>query len=334
MICLLDEIDKVILHELGKNARISAYHIAHILHEMDYKITDRAIRQRLKRLENRNVILGYCAILNPELVSQKVNRTILLKFKYTSLSTNLINGLINYSKDAPFCVFSAKSSGDYDWIFHFVFDTIEQYELESSNFLQRFAEIIMDFRSYETKTFKISPYSFFNDSQLTERKMLVYKILESVEKSQFLQDKLQLIVDGLVKFFDAKFARIWLLDKDEQHLILKFSAGKYKNINGEFSRISIDSLKIGYIAKTGKSIITNDVVNDPRIKYPEWAKKEKLESFAGYPLKHKGKVIGVLAMFSKKKLNIGDFELLEVFSNKVSIELSTHFDAQEYLQIK
>ncbi len=331
---MLDEIDKVILHELGKNARISAYHIAYILHEMEYKITDRAIRQRLKRLEKRNVILGYCAILNPELISQKVNRTVLLKFKYTSLSTTLINGLINYSKDAPFCVFSAKASGDYDWIFHFVFDTIEQYELESSNFLQRFAEIIMDYRSYETKTFKLSPYSFLNDSKLSERKILVYKILESIEKTQLLQDKLQMIVDGLVKFFDAKFARIWLLDKDEQHLILKFSAGKYKNISGEFSSISIDSLKIGYIAKSGKPIITNDVVNDPRIKYPEWAKKEKLESFAGYPLKHQEKIIGVLAMFSKKRLDIGDFELLGVFADKVSIELSTHFDAQEYLQIK
>ena len=105
-------------------------------------------------------------------------------------------------------------------------------------------------------------------------------------------------------------------------------------IYGEFSRISIDSLKIGYIAKTGKPIITNDVKNDPRIKYPEWAKKEKLESFAGYPLKHRGNVVGVIAMFSKKKLTIGDFELLGIFSDKVSIELSTHFDAQEYLQIK
>jgi signal transduction protein with GAF and PtsI domain len=93
-------------------------------------------------------------------------------------------------------------------------------------------------------------------------------------------------------------------------------------------------LKIGYIAKSGKPIITNDVVNDPRIKYPEWAKKEKLESFAGYPLKHQEKIIGVLAMFSKKRLDIGDFELLGVFADKVSIELSTHFDAQEYLQIK
>ncbi len=333
MIHLLDEIDKVILHELGKNGRISAYQIANILHEMEYKITDRAIRQRLKRLENKNVILGYSAILNPELVSQKINRTILLKFRYTSHSNNLIDNLINYSKEAPFCVFSAKINGDYDWIIHFVFDTIEQYELESSNFLQRFSKIVIDYRSYETKTFKLSPYSFFNDEQLTERKILVYKILESVEKLQYLQDKLQLIVDSLVKFFDATFARIWLLDKTKQHLILKFSAGKYKNITGEFSKIDINSLKIGYIAKACKPVITNDVVNDPRIKYHDWAKKEKIESFAGYPLKHKGRAIGVIAIFSKKKFSIGDFELLGIFSDKISTELSIHFDVQEYLQI-
>ncbi|NOJ30139.1 MAG: hypothetical protein DA328_08235 [Nitrososphaeraceae archaeon] len=330
---LLDEIDKVILHELGKNGRISAYHIANILHEMDYKITDRAIRQRLKRLENRHVILGYSVILNPDFVSQKINRTILLKFRYTSRLSDLINELIIYSKDSTFCVFSGKTSGDYDWILHFVFDNIEQYELESNNFLQRFAEIVIDFRSYETKTFKLSPYSFFNNSQLGERKVFVYKILESVEKSRYLQDKLQLIVDGLVKFFNATFARIWLLDRDKQYLILKCSAGKYKNINGEFSKIPINSLKIGHIAKTGKPIFTNDVVNDNRIKYHEWAKKEKLESFAGYPLKHKGKVMGVIAMFTKKKFTIDDFELLEIFSEKISDELSTHFNAQEFLQM-
>jgi hypothetical protein len=44
-------------------------------------------------------------------------------------------------------------------------------------------------------------------------------------------------------------------------------------IYGEFSRISIDSLNIGPIVKTKKPAIINDVVNDPRIKYPKWAKK-------------------------------------------------------------
>ena len=53
---------------------------------------------------------------------------------------------------------------------------------------------------------------------------------------------------------------------------------------------------------TGKPTITNDVVNDKRIRYPEWAKREKLQSFAGYPLTHGNNVVGVLAMFSMKRL--------------------------------
>ena len=34
------------------------------------------------------------------------------------------------------------------------------------------------------------------------------------------------------------------------------------------------------------------------------------KAFTGYPLIHNDRVMGVLALFSKKKLNIADFELL------------------------
>jgi hypothetical protein len=53
--------------------------------------------------------------------------------------------------------------------------------------------------------------------------------------------------------------------------LLKFSAGKYKNIHGEFSKVPVNSVKIGAIIKTKKPAITNDVVNDPRIKQSDWA---------------------------------------------------------------
>ena len=83
---LLDEIDKSIRGHLGKNARISSYDIAKHLNDLGYEITDRTIRNRLKRLETSNVILGYSSILNPEIIHDKINRTVLLKFKY-SLNT-------------------------------------------------------------------------------------------------------------------------------------------------------------------------------------------------------------------------------------------------------
>ena len=318
---MTDEIDKIILAHLGKNARISSQDIATNLQDLGYTITDRAVRQRFARLEKNNVILGYSAILNPSLISEKVNRTIILKFKLTKKTESLVELLTKYVEESIFCTYSSKLSGDFDWICHFVFDSVEQFDLESNNFLSRFGELISDYRSYESKMIKSSPYMIYDEQELKEKKLRVYSILNSLKKHDSLNDRLQAIVDSLVAYFDGYFARLWFVDKNRKWLILKFSSGKYKNIDGEFSKVSIDSLKIGPVVKTRKAVVTNDVAHDPRVKHHDWAKKEKLQSFAAYPLTYKGKSIAVLALFSKKKLSHIDFEILGIFCDQLSKEL-------------
>jgi DNA-binding Lrp family transcriptional regulator len=326
-----DEIDKIILAHLGKNARISSQDIATNLQDLGYTITDRAVRQRFARLEKNNVILGYSAILNPSLISEKVNRTIILKFKLTKKTEALVELLSKYVEESIFCTYSSKLSGDFDWICHFVFDSVEQFDLESNNFLSRFGELISDYRSYESKMIKSSPYMIYDEQELKEKKLRVYSILNSLKKHDSLNDRLQAIVDSLVTYFDGYFARLWFVDKDRKWLILKFSSGKYKNIDGEFSKVSIDSLKIGPVVKTRKAVVTNDVAHDPRVKHHDWAKKEKLQSFAAYPLTYKGKSIAVLALFSKKKLSHIDFEILGIFCDQLSKELAGFFEAKDFL---
>ncbi len=328
---MIDEIDKIILSHLGKNARISSQDIAINLQDLGYTITDRAIRQRLVRLEKKDIILGYSAILNPSVVSEKINRTIILKFKFTKKTEELTKLLEKYIEESNFCIYSSKLSGDFDWICHFVFDSVEQYDLESHNFLNRFSSLISDFRSYESKTIKSSPYMIYGEGEGKEKKSKVYDILNSLKKYDNLNDRLQAITDSLVKYFDAYFARLWFVDKEKKWLLLKFSAGKYTNINGEFSKISIDSLKIGPVVKTKKPVVTNDVANDPRIKHHDWAKKEKLKSFAAYPLIYKKQSIAVLAMFSKKKLTHVDFEMLGIFCDQLSKELAGFFEVKDFL---
>src|SRR5688572_18528278 len=321
----------MMLSYLGKNARMSSREIERNLQDLGYKITERAVRYRIRKLETSNTVLGYSTILNPSFVSERVNRTVILKFKYSYNASTLIDRLENYVQEASFCVYSARFRGDFDWIFHFVFDSIEQFELESNNFLHRFGDLIADYRSYESKTVKLFPYMLSDEHDTVERKSRVYKILNSLQKYNNLNDKLQFTVESVVKYFDAKFARIWLVDREREYLILKFSAGKYKNIDGEFSKVPVNSNKIGPIMKTKKPTITNDVVNDPRIRYPEWAKKEKLKSYGGYPLIYKGEAIGVLAMFSEKKLSPADFEILGTFCDHLSKELSALFSVVEFL---
>jgi DNA-binding Lrp family transcriptional regulator len=328
---MLDEIDRVILSHLGRNARISSQEISKALEEIGVTITDRAVRQRLSRLEKKKIVLGYSVILNPSVVSEKINRTILIKFKFSKDMSESIERLSSYVNESPFCIYAARLSGDFDWSCHFVFSSVEQYDLETNNFLNRFSDLIVDFRSYESKTIKSSPYVLYDEHLIHERKLEVYTVLNLIKKHDSLNDRLQAIVENLTKYFDAKFARIWFVDKKTRSLVLKYSAGKYRNIHGEFSRIPFDSVKIGHIARTKKPVVSNDIVHDPRIKYPEWAKKEKLRSFAGYPLIHKGEVVAVLAMFSEKVLSPVDFEILGIFSDQISKELSGFFETREFL---
>lgn len=328
---MVDEIDRFLLSQLGKNSRKSSYEMSRYLQEMGYKITDRTVRHRLKRLEKSNIILAYSLLLNPALLSEKINRTILLKFKFRADTSVMISRLEKYCGESYFCIYSARMTGDFDWICHFVFDSAEQYEFESSNFLNRFIDLIDDFRSYESSMVKVTPYTLFDDHEIRDQKWRAYKILNSLKKYHNLNEKFQFIVESLVKYFGAKFARIWLLDRERKNLILKFSAGKYKNIHGEFSKVPADSNKIGNIVITRKPTVTNDVINDKRIRHRDWAKKEKLQSFAGYPITHGSKVIGVLAMFSTKRMQAADFELLGVFSDHISKELEGLYTAVDFL---
>ena len=328
---MVDEIDRIILSQLGKNGRMSSQELKKMLEDLGHTITDRGIRHRLQRLEKNNVILGYSAVLNPNIVSEKINRTLLLKFKYGKNSEEKINQLTDYINESSFCTYSSRLTGDFDWVCNFIFDSVEQYDLETNNFLNRFSTLIVDFRSYESKMIKSSPYTIYDEEDIKEKKARIYDILKSIQKHDTLNERLQEIVECLVKYFNAAFARVWFVDKERKNLILKFSAGMYTRIDGSFSKVSINSLKIGPAAKTKKPVVTNDVVNDPRVRYPDWAKKEKLKSFAAYPLIYKGKSVAVLAMFSKKKLTHLDFELLGIFSEQLSKELAGFFEAKDFL---
>ena len=220
---MLDRADKVILAHLGKNARLSSQDLRKILQDTGHTITDRGVRHRIQKLEKNNIILGYSAILNPNIISEKINRIVLLKFKYGKSSQEKIKQLTDYVNQSSFCLYSNRLNGDYDWICNFIFDSIEQYELETDNFINRFSSLISDFRSYESKMIKSAPYSVYDEEGIKEKKEKAFLILSSVRKYNTLNDRLQAIVESLVKYFDAAFARVWFVDKNQKYLILKFS---------------------------------------------------------------------------------------------------------------
>ena len=88
----------------------------------------------------------------------------------------------------------------------------------------------------------------------------------------------------IVHHLGAAFARIWTLDENENVLVLQASAGLYTRLDGTHARVPVGQLKIGRIAEEGKPHLTNDVPNDERVSDRDWAKREGMVAFAGYPL--------------------------------------------------
>jgi two-component system cell cycle sensor histidine kinase/response regulator CckA len=113
---------------------------------------------------------------------------------------------------------------------------------------------------------------------------------------------LERCTEAMVKHLGAAFARIWTLNKEENVLELQASAGMYTHIDGPHARVPVGAYKIGLIAEEHQPHITNDVQSDPRVSDKEWAKREGMIAFAGYPLLVEDRLVGVMALFARQKL--------------------------------
>ena len=64
--------------------------------------------------------------------------------------------------------------------------------------------------------------------------------------------------------------------------------------------------------------MTNDVVNDPRVSDKAWAQNEGMVSFAGYPLMVQDRVVGVMAMFARRRLSAATLDALASVADSIA----------------
>ena len=172
------------------------------------------------------------------------------------------------------------------------------------------------------------------------------RITLQMASSLDLQTVLTTITQGLVDELDGAFARIWLLGPGDlcadcykaadctnrnRCLHLEASAGLYSNLDGEYRRIPLGALKIGKIAQGFGSMYTNDILGDDRLPNKQWMKDNGLRSFAGYPLKFRWELLGVIAMFGRRPLSEEEFERLAVFANQAAIAIK---NAQLFTEVE
>jgi len=143
---------------------------------------------------------------------------------------------------------------------------------------------------------------------------------------------------AFVQHLDVAFARIWTLNPNENSLELQASAGLYTHINGAHARVPLGKSKIGRIASQRQPHLTNDILNDPQITDPDWARREGMVSFAGYPLIVDDELVGVMAMFARHPLCQTTLDTLASVANEIAVGIERQQldqalqDSQRWLQ--
>jgi stage II sporulation SpoE-like protein/GAF domain-containing protein len=123
----------------------------------------------------------------------------------------------------------------------------------------------------------------------------------------------------MVLHLGGALARIWTLDEAGDVLELQASAGLYTHTDGAHRRVPVGQYKIGRIAQERQPHLTNDVLHDPGVHDREWARREGLVAFAGYPLLVEDRLVGVMAMFARHPLSPATLEAMGSVANGIAV---------------
>jgi len=121
------------------------------------------------------------------------------------------------------------------------------------------------------------------------------RITRAISSSLDLKEVLDLIVRGTLETTGSKGCTLLLLDEEGQRLEIKSSSGLSDRYLGKgpltADKSISDTLK-------GKPVIIEDATSDPMVQYPEEAKREGIASIVSVPVTLRGRVIGVLRLYT------------------------------------
>ncbi len=141
----------------------------------------------------------------------------------------------------------------------------------------------------------------------------------ALTRSGHLREALTDCVEATVRHLDGAFARIWTLGDSGDVLELQASAGMYTHTEGAHSRIPVGQFKIGRIAQERRPHLTNAVIGDPRVPAQEWAQREGMVAFAGYPLVVDDRLVGVIAMFARHPLSEATLGMMGSVADEIAL---------------
>jgi DNA-binding Lrp family transcriptional regulator len=175
---MIDDLDKKILNMLIANGRQSSREITKKLGEEGFKISERGLGKRIAKLERDKIITGYTAIVDMKKVNMGIPRLVTVKLSSPKDFVQRLGDMKEYLANAPFCDFSARSNGSFDWIELKFFNNVEQANAEADLYRTWFGDIIEDYQSYDLDVYKFG-WQLFEEKDFHAYMQFMHKKSES-----------------------------------------------------------------------------------------------------------------------------------------------------------
>ncbi len=150
-------------------------------------------------------------------------------------------------------------------------------------------------------------------------------ISRAITSDLYLEDILKLIVMVTAKVTGVEICSLWLIDegKDTKKIRLKATQA----IDPDYVKdraLDLNEGVVGYVVTENKPLIIDNVLQEPRFKEKEMARKLGLVAMLGVPMHNKeDKVIGVLNCFTAKPHTFSTTEvnLITAVANQAAVAI-------------
>ncbi|HAH19762.1 MAG: histidine kinase [Omnitrophica WOR_2 bacterium GWF2_43_52] len=146
------------------------------------------------------------------------------------------------------------------------------------------------------------------------------QIAQAITSDLYLDDILRLIVTVTAQTLRSKICSLMLLDEKKQELIIRATQSISESYNKK-SPLKVGEGIAGKAALEKRPIAVYDVTQEKEYKYKDIAENEGLASLLCVPLMVKGRVIGVINLYTSKphKFTNNEVHMLTAIANQAAM---------------